>query len=53
MRYTHVAGMEAMISEYEILVGKPEGKGLLNRPRRTWKDNIKVDINEVGYKNIG
>ena len=32
---------------YRILVGKPEGKRPLGRPRRRWKDNIKVDLQEV------
>jgi len=31
-----------------ILVGKPEGKGPLWRPRRRWEDNIKTDLQEVG-----
>jgi hypothetical protein len=31
-----------------VLVGKPEGKSPLGRPRRRWKDNIKVDLQEVG-----
>ena len=31
-----------------MLVGKPEGKGPLGRPRRKWKDNIKMDLQEVG-----
>jgi hypothetical protein len=31
-----------------VLVGKPEGKGLLGRPRRRWEDTIKVDLLEVG-----
>ena len=31
-----------------ILVGKPEGKGPLGRPRRRWEDNIKMDLQEVG-----
>jgi len=33
---------------YRILVGKPEGKRPLGRPRRRWKDNIKMDLQEVG-----
>ena len=33
---------------YRVLVGKPEGKRPLGRPRRTWKDNIKMDLQEVG-----
>ena len=31
-----------------MLVGKPEGKRLLGRPRRRWEDNIKMDLHEVG-----
>ena len=34
---------------YRVLVGKPEGKKLLGRPRRRWEDNIKVDLLEVGF----
>jgi hypothetical protein len=34
---------------YRILVGKPEGKRLLGRPRRTWVDNIKMDLREIGW----
>jgi hypothetical protein len=33
---------------YRILVGKPEGKRLLGRPRRRWEDNIKMNIQEEG-----
>jgi len=33
---------------YRILVGKPEGKRPLWRPRRRWEDNIKMDLQEVG-----
>jgi hypothetical protein len=33
---------------YRLLVGKPEGKRLLGRPRLKWVDNIKVDIVEIG-----
>ena len=33
---------------YRVLVGKPEGKGPLGRPRRRWEDNIKMDLQEVG-----
>ena len=32
---------------YRVLVGKPEGKKLLGRPRRRWEDNIKMDLQEV------
>ena len=33
---------------YRVLVGKPEGKRPLGRPRRRWEDNIKMDLQEVG-----
>jgi hypothetical protein len=33
---------------YRFLVGKPEGRRLLERPRRRWIDNIKVDLLEIG-----
>ena len=33
---------------YRVLVGKPEGKRRLGRPRRGWEDNIKIDFQEVG-----
>jgi hypothetical protein len=32
---------------YRVLVGKPEGKRLLGRPRRRWEDNIRMDLQEV------
>jgi len=34
---------------YRILVGKREGKGPLGRPRRGWVDNIRMDLQEVGF----
>jgi hypothetical protein len=33
---------------YRILVGNPEGKRPLGRPRRRWVDNIKIDLREIG-----
>ena len=33
---------------YRVLVGKPEGKRPLGRPRRRWVDNIRTDLQEVG-----
>jgi hypothetical protein len=32
---------------YRVLVGRPESKGPLGRPRRRWKDNIKMDFREI------
>jgi hypothetical protein len=47
------AGHEARMGErrnaYRILVGKPEGKRPLGRPRCRWVDNIKMDLREVGW----
>jgi hypothetical protein len=36
------------IGVYRVLVGKPEGKSPLGRPRSRWDDNIKIDLQEVG-----
>jgi len=44
----HVARMEERRGVYRVLVGKPEGKRALGRPRRRWEDNIKMDLQEVG-----
>ena len=44
----HVARMEQSRNAYRVLVGKPEGKGPLRRPRRRWEDNIKMDLRVVG-----
>jgi len=35
---------------YRVLVGKPEGKRALGRPRCRWEDNIKIDLQEVGLR---
>jgi hypothetical protein len=34
---------------YRILVGRPEGRRPLERPRRRWDDNIKIDLQEAGW----
>ena len=44
----HVARMAEGRGVYRILVGKPEGRRSLGRPRRRWEDNIKMDVQEVG-----
>jgi hypothetical protein len=36
------------IGAYRFLVGKPEGKRLLGRPKSRWEDNIKVDLQDMG-----
>ena len=38
---------------YRVLMGKPEGKKPIWRPRRRWEDNIKIDLQEVGYGGNG
>jgi hypothetical protein len=38
------------ICAYRVLVGKPQRKRLLGRPRRGWEDNIKMDLQEVVWK---
>ncbi|KAJ4446863.1 hypothetical protein ANN_13563 [Periplaneta americana] len=45
----HVARMGESRNAYRVLVGRPEGKRSLGRPRRRWEDNIKMDLREVGY----
>jgi hypothetical protein len=37
---------------YRLLVGKPEGKRPLGRPRRRWVDNIKIDLLEIGWGGV-
>ena len=44
----HVARMGKERRVHRVLVGKPEGKTPLGRPRRKWGDNIKMDLQEVG-----
>ena len=44
----HGARMEEGRGVHKVLVGKPEGKRPLGRPRRRWEDNIKMDLDEVG-----
>ena len=44
----HVARVGEEKGVYRVLVGKPEGKRPLGRPRRRWVDNIRMDLQEVG-----
>ena len=44
----HAARMEKDRVVHRVLVGKPEGKRPMGRPRRRWEDNIKMDLQEVG-----
>jgi hypothetical protein len=51
------AGLMARLRDrrgaYRILMGRPEGKRQLGRPRRRWEDNIKMDLQEVGWGGMG
>jgi hypothetical protein len=48
----HVARMRAKRNECRILVGKPEGRIPLERPRRRWVDNMKIYLREIGWDGI-
>jgi hypothetical protein len=37
---------------YNILVGRPEGRRLLGRPRRRWEDNIKINLREIMFGDV-
>jgi hypothetical protein len=37
---------------YKVLVGKPEGKKPLGRPRRRWEDGIRMDLREIGLEGV-
>jgi hypothetical protein len=45
----HVARMGEGRNVYRALMGKPEGKRQLQRPRRRWEDGIKMDLREIGW----
>jgi hypothetical protein len=40
------------IKVYKVLVGKPEGKRPLGRPRRRWEDGIRMDLKEIGLGSV-
>jgi hypothetical protein len=48
----HVAQMGAKRNAYRLLLGKPEGKIPLGRPRGRWVDNIRMDLREVGWGDV-
>jgi hypothetical protein len=48
----HVARMSEKRNAYRLLVGKPEGRMPLGRPRRRWLDNIRMDLVEVGWDDV-
>ena len=49
----HVARIGEGRGVHKVLVGKPEGKKPMDRPRRRWEDNIKMDLQEVGGVETG
>jgi hypothetical protein len=48
----HVVHMGEVGGVYNILVGRPEGRRPLERPRRSWEDNIKMDLWEIGFGDV-
>jgi hypothetical protein len=48
----HVAQMGEKRNAYRLLVGKPEEKRPIGRPRRRWVDNIRMDLEEVGWGDV-
>jgi hypothetical protein len=48
----HVARMGEVRGAYKILVGRPEGRRPLGRPRRRWKDNIKIDLRKIWFGDV-
>jgi hypothetical protein len=48
----HVARKGEKRNAYRILVGKPEGKGPLGRPRRRWEDNIRTSLRVIGWSGM-
>jgi hypothetical protein len=48
----HVARMGERRNTYRILMGKPEGKRPLGRPRCRWVDNIKIDLRQIGWDDV-
>jgi hypothetical protein len=49
----HVARIDEKRNAYRLLVGKPDGKRPLGRPRRRWVDNIRMDLGQVGWCVVG
>jgi hypothetical protein len=48
----HVARMGEVRGAYRVLAGRPEGRRPLGRPRCRWGDNIKMDLQEVGWEGV-
>jgi hypothetical protein len=52
MRWEVLANMGEGRNVYRVLVGKPEGKRPLGRPRRRWEDGTKMDLREIGWGGV-
>jgi hypothetical protein len=48
----HVARMGEKRNAYRLLLGKPEGRRPIGRPRRRWLDNVRMDLVEVGWGDV-
>jgi hypothetical protein len=46
----HVASMEEGRGVYRVLVGRTEGKRPVGKPKRSWEENIMMDITEIGFE---
>jgi hypothetical protein len=44
--------MREVRGAYNILVGRPEGRRPLGRPRRRWEENIKMDLRKIGFGDV-
>jgi hypothetical protein len=47
-RLNYLSFVRFQVQVYKVLVGKPEGKRPLRRPRRRWEDGIRMDLREIG-----
>jgi hypothetical protein len=48
----HVARMGEVRGAYKILVGRPQGRRQLGRPRRSWEDNMKIDLGKIWFGDV-
>jgi hypothetical protein len=48
----HVALMGEERKVYKVLVGKPEGRRPLGRPRRSWENGVRMDLREIGLLGV-
>jgi hypothetical protein len=48
----HMARMGEERNVYRVLMGKPEGKRPLGRPRRRWEDGSRMDLREIGWRSV-